>query len=295
MWRLPSCSSSSTRRTRCSTVASLRVDLRRRLAQLARRLGELAALGGQLAQLLERLEDRAVGRRHGLGAFLRRVVVGFLVLQIALAQLTGFDAVGQLEQVADEERMAEDVLADLLLALLDLLGDFDFLLPAEQGDGADLLQVHADGIGGVLREVVALLAFLLGPLAVLLRNLLAQPRLGQRLDALDVDLAQHGDDAVDLLVPRLGLPEPLAHFVERSRVRLAVVRQLARLGVGTGSLHRPHLLRALRRSHGGPPLDAGGAAGAPCVRTLSSARGRVKVKGTECTLRADQARGHPGG
>ena len=41
---------------------------------------------------------------------------------------------------------------------------------------------------------------------VLLGDFLAEARLGERLDALDVDFAQHGDDAVDLLAPRLGLP-----------------------------------------------------------------------------------------
>ena len=48
--------------------------------------------------------------------------------------------------------MVEDVLANLLLAFLDLLGDLDLLLAAEQRDRTDLLQVHADRVGGVLGE-----------------------------------------------------------------------------------------------------------------------------------------------
>jgi hypothetical protein len=214
----------------------------------------------------------------------------------SLALAAGLDAVGQLEQVGDQEGVVEDVLADLLLALFDLLGDLDLLLATKQGDRADLLQVHANRVGGVLGKAGrgrrgrrdglgrALLALLLGPLALFLCDVLAEPGLGQRLDALDVDLAQHRDDAVDLLAPRLGTRHSLAHLIERAAVRLGIIRQLARLGVGTVSLHRRHLLRASGREgqwevhHSRSRAELGS----------QRVRGRPRQKGRHCNLSRKQ-------
>jgi hypothetical protein len=77
-------------------------------------------------------------------------------------------------------------------------------------------------------------------------HFLAETSLGKRLDALDVDLAEHGDDAVDLLAAALVLPHALADLVERAGVRFAVVLQLARFGVRAGSVHRRHLFKPCR-------------------------------------------------
>ena len=55
------------------------------------------------------------------------------------------------DDLADDDGRARDGLHDAELAALDAFGDFDFALAGEQGDGAHLAQVHADGVVGLLK------------------------------------------------------------------------------------------------------------------------------------------------
>src|SRR5262249_43245212 len=131
-----------------------------------------------------------------------RVVVAEDVarLDLAVAQ-----ALGEIEHVLHRLIEREDRLAHLALARLDLLGDRDFLFAREERDAPHLLEVHAHRVGGLAGRALGLLLFplrrLLGrPFGLdgLLRGLLGKRRLlGDGLD-VDVDLAEHRDDLVDL-------------------------------------------------------------------------------------------------
>ena len=111
------------------------------------------------------------------------------------------EPLGQRDHVLVRQIEGEDGLAHLALAGLDLLGDRDLLLAREQRDAAHLLEVHADGIGRLAGRALGLLRFglLLGPLRLGgLLGLLGEARLLDRVD-LDVHVAEHRDDLVDLL------------------------------------------------------------------------------------------------
>ncbi len=54
------------------------------------------------------------------------------------------------DDLADDDGRARDGLHDAELAALDALGDFYFAFAGEQGNGAHLAEVHADGVVGLL-------------------------------------------------------------------------------------------------------------------------------------------------
>ena len=130
---------------------------------LAHRLVGIAALLDQSAQLLELLEDGPLGLLlrglARLGVFLLR----FFVEQLALRDLTSLDAIGELQQVRYRKRLSQNLVADIALTGLDLLGNFDFLFARQEGDRAHLLEVHAHRVGGVFTEGL-LFALFLDPL-----------------------------------------------------------------------------------------------------------------------------------
>src|SRR5438477_243894 len=94
-------------------------------------------------------------------------------------------------------------LAHLALAALDLLGDRDLLLAREEGHAAHLLEVHAHRVGGLAGRALGRflgLGLLLGPLGLdRLFRLLGQRRLLDCRVDLDVHVAEHRDDVVELL------------------------------------------------------------------------------------------------
>ena len=107
----------------------------------------------------------------------------------------------EVHHVGEGRLEREDGLPNLALAGLDLLGDRDFLLAAEEGDTAHLLEVHADGVGGFARRAFGLLRLgrLLDPLRLggFLR-LLGKRRVLDRVD-LDVHVTEHRDDLIEVL------------------------------------------------------------------------------------------------
>ncbi len=92
-------------------------------------------------------------------------------------------------------RRTRDGLHDAELAAFDALGDFDFALAGEQGHGAHLAQVHADGVVGLLEgagrevefDVVGVFAGLVIGVAVVGVELGAAAAFGEDIDALGVD------------------------------------------------------------------------------------------------------------
>ena len=59
------------------------------------------------------------------------------------------------DDLANDDGRARDGLHDAELAALDALGDLDFAFAGEQGNGAHLAEVHADGVVGLLEGVRA--------------------------------------------------------------------------------------------------------------------------------------------
>jgi hypothetical protein len=98
----------------------------------------------------------------------------------------------------------EDGFAHLALAGLDLLGDRDLFLASEERHAAHLLEVHADRIGGLAgarsatssRSGASSAAHSASTPSRLLRQRRSLFRGG--LD-VDVDVAEHRDDLIDLL------------------------------------------------------------------------------------------------
>ena len=125
------------------------------------------------------------------------------------------------DDLANDDGRARDGLHDAHLAALDALGDFDFAFAGEQGDGAHLAQVHADGVVGLLEgagrevefDVVGLFAGLV--LLVALGGAAAAVA-GEHIDALSVDGGQQiieivgrgdvaGQEVVDLAEGEIAL------------------------------------------------------------------------------------------
>ena len=125
------------------------------------------------------------------------------------------------DDLADDDGRAGDGLHDADLAALDALGDLDFALAGEQGDGAHLAQVHADGVVGLLEgaggevelDVVGLFAGL-GLVLVALAGELGVA--GEDVDALGVDGGEQvvevvgrgdvaGQEVVDLTIGEIAL------------------------------------------------------------------------------------------
>ena len=124
------------------------------------------------------------------------------------------------DDLANDDGRARDGLHDAHLAALDALGDFDFALAGEQGHGAHLAEVHADGVVGLLegagREVELDVVGLFAGLGLVLVAVAAAAFAGEHVDALGVDgghqvieLVGRGDVAgeqvVDLAVGEVAL------------------------------------------------------------------------------------------
>src|SRR5581483_2042852 len=168
-----------------------------------------------------------------LGRLLGLVVVAEDVpgLDLVLAEL-----LGGVRHVLERQVEREDALAHLPLAGLDLLGDRDLLLAREEGNPAHLLEVHADGIGGLAGAPLGLLGLglLLRPLRLdFLLGLLGERRLVDGIH-LDVHVAEHRDDLVELL----GRGAVAGHLTGLTRLAGLGVRSGAR-GARVGA--RTHL------------------------------------------------------
>ncbi len=179
------------------------------LAELGLELLALADQAAELADVFQELGRALVFFPLGDlgGGGLGGVVVAEHVPRLDLAVA---EPLGEVEDVLHRLDEREDGFAHLALAGLDLLGDRDFLLASEERHAPHLLEVHADRIGGLAGCPLGrffLLGRLLGrPLGLdgLLFLFGKRSLLGDRLD-VDVDLAEHGDDLVDLLGASLGL------------------------------------------------------------------------------------------
>ena len=112
-------------------------------------------------------------------------------LDVADAALEVF---AEADDLTDNDGRTRDGLHHAELAALDALGDFDFALAGEQGHGAHLAQVHADGVVGLFEragrevefDVVGVFAGLVVGVAVF-GVAGAAAALGQDVDALGVD------------------------------------------------------------------------------------------------------------
>ena len=103
-----------------------------------------------------------------------------------------------------------------LLAALDALGDLDLALAGEQGHGAHLAQVHADGVVGLVEGPRGQVE--LGPLLAL--GLLPVLLLG--VHDLDAHGPEHGEDVVELVGgAELGRQHVVDFFVEKVALLLA--------------------------------------------------------------------------
>ena len=95
----------------------------------------------------------------------------------------------QAHDLADDDRRARDGLHHAHLAALDALGDLDFAFAGEQGHGAHLAQVHADGVVGLFegsgRKVELDVVGLFAGLRLVLVSFAAISR--EHVDALGVD------------------------------------------------------------------------------------------------------------
>ena len=116
--------------------------------------------------------------------------------------LDGADAA--LEVVADGEDFADDdggarqSLEDANLSALDALGDFDFALAGEQGHGAHLAQIHADGIVGLFQRAGSQVEFNVFGLLGIGIELFLRGKLGvfQDVDSLGSD---HSEQVVEIV------------------------------------------------------------------------------------------------
>ena len=106
------------------------------------------------------------------------------------------------------------------LSTLDALGDFDFALAGEQGNGAHLAEVHADGVVGLLegsgREIELYVVGLFAGLGLVLFAIAGELVAGEHIDALGVDGGEKvieivgggdvaGQEVVDLAVGEISL------------------------------------------------------------------------------------------
>ena len=96
------------------------------------------------------------------------------------------------DDLSNDDGRSRDGLHDAHLAALDALGDFDFALAGEQGDGAHLAEVHADGVVGLLegsgREVELYVVGLFAGFGLVLVAVACELGFaGQDVDALRVD------------------------------------------------------------------------------------------------------------
>ena len=95
------------------------------------------------------------------------------------------------DDLANDDGRAGDGLHDAHLAALDTLGDLDLALAGEQGDGAHLAEVHADGVVGLLegawREIELYVLGLLAGFGLVLFAVAGELVAGEDVDSLGVD------------------------------------------------------------------------------------------------------------
>ncbi len=171
---------------------SLRVSLTLTLALAL--VGELELLL-EASNLLLVLDDHVDARDGGAHARLQDLlgklflVEGDDFLDVAHAAAQVF---AQPRDLADHDGRARDCLHHAELPALDALGDLDFALAREQGDGAHLAQVHAHGVVGFFeRSGRKIELYVLGLFAglglVLVAPSAAVVVIAAELDALGVD------------------------------------------------------------------------------------------------------------
>ena len=103
------------------------------------------------------------------------------------------------DDFADDDGRTRDGLEHAHLAALDALGDFDFALAGEQGNGAHFAQVHADGVVGLFQRAgreVELDVFAFFELEILVAGELGRV---EQVDALGAD---GGDQIVEVVGAR---------------------------------------------------------------------------------------------
>ncbi len=105
------------------------------------------------------------------------------------------------DDLADNDRRTGDGLHDAKLAALDALGDFDLAFAGEQGHGAHLAEVHADGVVGLLegagREVELYVVGLFTGFGLVLFAIAGELALaGEDVDALGID---GGEEIVEVV------------------------------------------------------------------------------------------------
>jgi hypothetical protein len=184
------------------------------LARLAPARGLLAELPGLVEELVA-LAEQPVDHRERRGDLPREV--GFLFLgELLLVDVHDFldrDVVpakllAELAEALEGQVGAEDRRGDLVLALLDALGQGDLTLAREERDPAHLAQVEADGILGAPdrsgreidrlgRAVVVVVVGL--RLSLALADLGGEPAGLRRVHHLDVHRAEHHHDVVELV------------------------------------------------------------------------------------------------
>src|SRR6266702_8682562 len=171
---------------------------RRRLGPLDERHHHHRPLGA--------LDRSRPGRLHlgflDLVDLLRRGLVAGVLDDLADADLALLQPLSEIQDLLDGDGRGEHRGEDLLLALLDALRDLDLALAGEQGDRPHLAQVHAHRVVGL--AVAGVLLLLLLRLLLVLRlgrlwRLVRQLHLLGVVDHLDVVVAEHRHDVVDLL------------------------------------------------------------------------------------------------
>ncbi len=190
-------------------------------------LGVFAVRRGELlferVNLLLVLEDDVDAAGGGADASLEDLfgelffVEGDDFLDVADAAAQVF---AETDDLANDDGRAGDGLHDAHLAALDALGDLDFALAGEQGNGAHLAEVHADGVVGLLegsgREVELYVLGLFAGFGLVLFAVAGELVAGEDVDALGVDggekvieVVGRGDvaweEVVDLSVGQIAL------------------------------------------------------------------------------------------
>ncbi len=190
-------------------------------------LGVFAVRRGELlferVNLLLVLEDDVDAAGGGADAGLQDLF-GELFLVEGNDFLDVADAAAQVfaetDDLADDDGRARDGLHDAELSAFDALGDFDFALAGEQGNGAHLAEVHADGVVGLLegsgREVELYVVGLFAGLGLVLLAVAGEFVAGEDIDALGVDGGEKvieivgggdvtGQEVVDLAIGEIAL------------------------------------------------------------------------------------------
>ena len=190
-------------------------------------LGVFAVRRGELlferVNLLLVLEDDVDAAGGGANACLQDLfgelffVEGDDFLDVADAAAQVF---AEADDLANDDGRARDGLHDAELAALDALGDFDFALAGEQGNGAHLAEVHADGVVGLFegsgREVELYVVGLFAGFGLILFAVAGEFVAGEDIDALGVDGGEKvieivgggdvtGQEVVDLAVGEIAL------------------------------------------------------------------------------------------